>query len=122
MSKKYNLQLQLINLFGNNNNPLSFTEIEDGLEREFNKTSIYRQLESLQESRKLNKIVTHQGAFYELRKSDDYHLHTHCEKCNNIECVDNQAILQLNSKEGFVSKQFSLVAEGLCENCNQKET
>ncbi len=120
VSKKYNLESQLRNLFENSQEPLCYSQIESSLNTKYNKTSVYRQLEKLLNNGVLNKLETNKGSFYELKSSSNNHLHTHCKICNDIKCIADQTIKPSEGVSGFVNEQFSLVIEGLCGKCSKQ--
>lgn len=124
--KKTPLRIALLEIFSTENVHLSVGEIQKKLAEKNlspNKTSLYRQMETLEEERILSKTVLPNGvAYYEMRA--DHHHHFQCDNCQTVECIhdDNieNAIHQLEDtlqKKGLshLSHHFSLT--GTCKNC-----
>ncbi len=121
MTKKYNLQSLLLNIFSKTSAPLCLNDIEKKLSHKFNRTSIYRQLEKMLNSKVITKIETNKGAFYEQTESIDSHAHTHCKTCNEVECLEEEIKIKSDATNSFKREYSSIVIEGVCQNCSTIE-
>lgn len=124
--KKTPLRIALLQIFSAEKSPFSVAEIEKKLAKKKlfpNKTSLYRQMETLEEKNILSKTIFTNGvAHYEMHA--DHHHHFQCDGCQKIECIHDRdiedAIHALEhelQKKGLshLSHHFSL--SGMCKNC-----
>lgn len=119
---KTRLRQELINILTNQLVPYSFIDINDILiskDLQYNKTSIYRQLEKMLEEELIKVIDTPNGKVWEL-KTNHEHTHFICEQCNNTLCLDFdtnvlQEIANFNNSIKLKIKNLSL--SGLCSKC-----
>jgi Fur family transcriptional regulator, ferric uptake regulator len=115
--KKYNLREKILTNLKQSQRPISVKDLQDKLNQEYNKTSVYRQLEILFKSRKINKIETGKETLFEM----DSHKHSHfqCIKCRLIKCVllPKDFNLSLNELEGFQILDISINIKGVCQSC-----
>jgi len=117
-SKKYNLKERILTILKQSHTPHSVKDFQDDLNYEYNKTSIYRQLEGLFETGKVHKIETGKETFFEL--SNHKHAHFQCIKCNLIECIllPKNFNLDVKELEQFQILDISLDVKGVCKNCS----
>jgi len=117
-SKKYNLKERILTILKQSHTPYSVKDFQDNLHYQYNKTSIYRQLERLFETGKVHKIETGKETFFEL--SNHKHAHFQCIKCGLIECILLSKNFNVNLKEleQFQILDISLDIKGVCEKCN----
>lgn len=124
--KKTPLRLAILEVFLEQKKPISIGILEALLlEKKIspNQTSLYRQIESLSESKILQPIVLKNSAtHYELQTS--HHHHFVCNTCDKIECVEDPELdaqinlLQEKLQEKGIdisSHQFSF--NGTCSGC-----
>jgi len=122
------LKIIILDIFKNISKPLSALEIKkELLKNNFspNKTTIYRQLEKLEENWVLQSVVLNSWVkFFELKK--DNHFHFTCNSCDWIFClkdknIDSSILNKKNELEGkwFKIKGFDFFMSWLCENCNK---
>ena len=89
-----------------------------------NKTSLYRQLETLSQKQIINKVMLHTNiAHFEL--STHHHHHMVCEKCDSIECIADDhleesihTIEQKLQKKGLTIHNHHFSLSGLCQDCS----
>jgi Fur family ferric uptake transcriptional regulator len=121
---------EIITILTENNKPLSANEIIKLLaERRLsvNKTTVYRQLDLLQEYNMIHEIrLNDRTRRFEIsQKQEDHHHHLVCLKCKKIEDINFEEDLTrqeriIQKKKGFKVLQHSLEFFGLCKNCQKK--
>lgn len=108
--------------------PLTTQELLKALETnglKANKTTIYRQLESLKENNLVNEVHFNDRTIrYELKIANTHHHHLVCLKCKKIEDVTLPEDLHhqeemLFEKNNFKVLQHFLEFFGLCKNCQK---
>lgn len=118
-------KLALLDLFGNNNKPLTVTEILSILSQKGinpNKTTIYREIESLLELGHIHSLdFGDDKKRYEL-SSRTHHHHLICQKCDAIEDIileDDIEEIEYKVKQctRFKIKSHALEFFGLCHKC-----
>jgi Fur family ferric uptake transcriptional regulator len=116
--KKYNLREKILTNLKQSQRPISVKDLQDKLNQEYNKTSVYRQLEILFKSKKVHKIETGKETLFEM----DGHKHAHfqCIKCGLVKCIflPKEFDLGLNELEGFQILDTSINIKGVCQICN----
>lgn len=116
----------LLNVLAQNKKPLTPQEILSGLEKKgikANKTTVYRQIESLLEYKILNEVnLADRSKRYELSDEHGHHHHLVCLECGNIEDVELPEDLKKQEqlvwkKTKFKVLQHSLEFFGICKKC-----
>lgn len=88
-----------------------------------NKTSVYRQLDSLIDENLVTKIVLSDGiARFEMKSSDEFdYAHFVCKKCDIVSCAPIHPELKLKLANIFTNKSdlsaVSIEIDGVCDNC-----
>lgn len=106
--------------------PLSEKEIEKQMRMQFNRTTIYRNLNSLSEKGIIQRIVSDDCIKYKLNTSiinnhsEPDHIHFKCKGCNRVYCLEDLKVKDYPLPEGFnkIENQFLIV--GICKDCNEK--
>ena len=104
---------------------MSLTDIEQNFEQS-ERTTLFRTLKTFEEKGIVHKIDDGSGvAKYALCEANcncdfetDLHLHFHCTKCNETQCLTQQKIPNINLPLGFKALDANLVVKGLCSKCN----
>jgi len=119
----------LINILSKNLEPLSPQEILKKINRlglTANKTTIYRQLESLTRDRLVNEIhLNDRTSRYELAGTKNHHHHLVCLKCKKIEDVTIPNDLKNQEKTVWEKNKFKILQHyleffGYCKVCQRK--
>jgi Fur family ferric uptake transcriptional regulator len=90
--------------------------------------TIYRQLEKLEETGRVHRVPTEEGAFYQYcpHPADHGCFLLRCEDCGRIvhlECSHLEALYRhLESEHHFCVDPRRTVLTGLCQTCARKET
>ena len=123
-------RLQVLEVIGVNNSPLSARQIFETLSRTYNinRVSVYRILDLLVEKRLIDRISGGRRSFvYGLAPNENHpaHPHFYCKSCGNLECLNPQS---LNVDMQPMQRTFPGVIEnvevridGVCKNCLRTE-
>ena len=91
-----------------------------------NKSTIYRNLKSLEEEKIIHKTYNDQTKLYEyqLNNDCDHHFHLKCELCGrliHLECDELEELGgHLKTEHGFVINPLRTVFYGVCTDCAGK--
>jgi Fur family transcriptional regulator, ferric uptake regulator len=110
----YNTKLSqtLILLFAKTKTPLNLKQIIEKLKNQnYNKTTIYRKLETMENTGFLRGIDLPKSKVWELRNSVK-HAHFNCKNCNKIECMDVSF-----SNLVTTNQIIETVLIGVCQEC-----
>lgn len=127
--RKSKLRELIISYLQHNKAPLSALELMDKLLLEDlnpNKTSVYRELETLTNEHIIREVSLMDGKKrYELLIADrDAHSHLVCTECGSIECLEiddglHKVENKISNKHGFKIHNRILEFFGLCLNCSK---
>lgn len=101
---------------------MSETELKESYPDLFDRVTLYRTLKTLEDSGIIHRIVLNDNTVkYALNRhhheNDNLHSHFHCEKCNEVICLNGVTHFDVELPNGFVSKEVFVVVEGLCSDC-----
>lgn len=115
---------ELISIFEDNKDKsFSAVDLVIELKEKMNKTTIYRQLKSLEESSTIRRIYNPKTETYEYQYANgcSSHLHLKCKKCGEIihlSCSEaNAFISHIYENHGFVIDNLSTTVFGICKEC-----
>jgi len=123
-------RLQVLEVIGDNNSPLSARQIFETLSRTYNinRVTVYRILDLLVEKGLIDRISGGRRSFvYGLAPNENHpaHPHFYCKSCGNLECLNPQS---LNVDMQPMRRTFPGVIEnvevridGVCKNCLRTE-
>jgi len=122
--RKTPLRYKILSVLKNAVHALSQPEIEDKIEEDLDRITVYRTLKSFEEKGIIHRVFdiwgTAKFAFSlpsaEHQDSSE-HLHFNCTKCKHVFCLQSYSLPQLNFPQGFKPVQVSLSAQGLCREC-----
>jgi Fur family ferric uptake transcriptional regulator len=125
--KKTEARLRVLAMLASKNFATSQPDLEEVMV-DVDRATLYRILNAFEEKGIIHKVFDLNGtANYALCKSSceehhhhDEHLHFNCVVCNNVYCLDDLDIPELNLPAGFKSLNFSLSATGICPKCSKK--
>ncbi len=122
-------RLQVLEVIGSNNSPLSAQQIFDTLQRNnnINRVTVYRILDLLVERELVDRINGGGRSFvYGLAPNDNHpaHPHFYCKNCGNLECLNPQSLnVDVQSMQrtfpGLI-ENVEVRVDGVCKNCLQK--
>jgi Fur family ferric uptake transcriptional regulator len=122
------IRTALIEIMTKNQRPLSPQEllnylIKKGLEA--NKTTVYRQLESLQKNQMVNEVhFNDRVTRYEILKQNTHHHHLVCLKCQKVDDISLPGDLKLQEKKVWRKNKFRVTQHfleffGYCKSCRK---
>ncbi len=90
------------------------------------RTTLFRSLKLFEEKGLVHKIEDGSGiAKFALETAGEnganekLHLHFHCSKCGETQCLTDQTIPNISLPKGFKATDANLVVKGLCDKCYQ---
>lgn len=118
-------RVHVLEIISNKKYAVSQPELEKLLGDEFDRVTLYRSLAAFEEKGILHKILDLNGtATYALCAQgcdevahDDRHAHFICSSCNNILCLDEVILPQINVPKGYTIQQTEVTVIGLCAKC-----
>ena len=122
-------RLRIIEIVGNNNYPLSASDIFKTMERigNVNRVTVYRILDLLVKNGLVERISTGGRAFcYGIAPNEHHHPHPHfyCKQCGRMDCL-TPGILDVDTR--FLLKTFTgridkveVRVDGICKECLKK--
>jgi Fur family ferric uptake transcriptional regulator len=123
-------RLQVLEVIGNNNSPLSAQQIFDTLQRtdNINRVTVYRILDLLVNRELVDRISGGGRSFvYGLAPNDNHpaHPHFYCKNCGNLECLNPESLnVDMQSMErtfpGLI-ENVEVRVDGVCKNCLRSE-
>lgn len=118
----------ILEIFSKNKKPLTPLEILECLEGKgikANKTTVYRQIESLLSAKLLKEInFSDRSKRYELPDKHGHHHHLVCIKCGRVEDVSFDEDIKKQEKMVWKKNRFKVLEHsleffGVCKNCNK---
>jgi Fur family transcriptional regulator, ferric uptake regulator len=119
-------RLQVLEVVGGSNCPLSAGDIYNVLERTqaMNRVTVYRILDLLVEHKILERLSTGgRAAYYGLAPNEHHlpHAHFYCSRCGQMDCLRPE-ILSIDSellKKTFPGEiaRVEIRVDGICKNC-----
>ncbi|MDX1917620.1 MAG: Fur family transcriptional regulator [Candidatus Caenarcaniphilales bacterium] len=127
--RRSKLREAVISVLQKSQSPLSVTDLIEALsQRDLirNKTSIYRELETLLQEKVIHELDLMDGKKrYEiLPEGEDHHHHLICRLCGSIQCFDLADDLrslekQIHEQKKFLVQSHVLEFFGRCESCQR---
>jgi Fur family ferric uptake transcriptional regulator len=114
----------VLHQFYTSKHALSYSDINGYLLGKEDKATIYRTLKSFSEKGIIHEVFDgDKTTKYALCKNGcsvtehhDAHAHFKCTVCNNAYCLD-KPVIDISIPQGYISKTFNLVVEGICISC-----
>ena len=102
-------------------------DIYNDLNKEIGLTTIYRLIDNLVDTKRLNKYIGKDNiTYYEyLEKCDNNnHFFLKCDKCGRLIHIDCDCIIDLYNhilkKHNFIPNKDNIIINGICNNCINK--
>jgi Fur family ferric uptake transcriptional regulator len=112
----------VLNLLTSTGKAMSHEAIEQKIEVDIDRATIYRVLNRFCEDGLVHKIVAEDGKQYfavcmkcDERSFTDNHFHFRCTQCQTIECLP-QAV-HFSISEGYKVESVNCVLTGICKDC-----
>jgi len=115
---------EVLDVIAKSNLALSHDMINERLSIKIDRATIYRILNRYCEDGLLHKVIGDNGKQYFAlcKKCDETncshsksHYHFRCEKCGNVECLEND--IKINVPEGYVITNTNAMLSGVCKSC-----
>lgn len=113
----------VLNLLLHSKKALSQDAIENQLEIDINRATIYRVLNRFCEDGLVHRIVAEDGKqYFAICKECDnsgivqYHFHFRCLSCDTIECTDIP--VEYSVPEGYLVQSANCILTGTCKDCS----
>lgn len=119
-------RLDIIQEFLEKNVALSHSDLEETLNQQFDRVTIYRTLKTFLDKDLIHKVLDDSGATkYALcahgeMQHDHSHEHVHfkCENCGETTCLEDITLPEIKLPSGFEQKEMNLLIQGICEKCH----
>lgn len=107
---------------------VSFTEIQNEVQENVDRVTIYRILTAFEEHGLVHRIVDGEGVTHYALCSEgcdghehhDEHVHFHCDECGHTYCLHNLKIPSVALPQGFQTEAMDIHARGICSRCSVK--
>lgn len=103
---------------------LAHSDLEEILDTQFDRVTIYRTLKTFLDKDVVHKVLDDSGATkYALcAHEEDTHNHEHvhfkCENCGETTCLEAITLPTIKLPKGFEKKEMNLLVQGICEKCH----
>jgi Fur family ferric uptake transcriptional regulator len=103
---------------------LAHSDLEDSLDSQFDRVTIYRTLKTFVDKDVVHKVLDDSGATkYALCSHEDEahnheHVHFKCEVCGETTCIETITLPNIKLPKGFKKKEMSLLVQGVCNKCH----
>ncbi len=117
-------RLEIIREFLSKQVALAHSDLEESLNSQFDRVTIYRTLKTFLDQDLVHKVLDDSGATkYALcshEEADHNHEHVHfkCEKCGETTCLDAIALPKISLPKGFKKQEMNLLIQGTCSKCS----
>jgi Fur family ferric uptake transcriptional regulator len=87
--------------------------------------TLYRTLKTFEEKGLIHSVVDSNGVTKYAMCEDgctsdhkhDEHVHFHCQKCDEVVCLDGLKVPSLDLPKGYKADKANLIVTGLCDKC-----
>jgi len=118
-------RMRLLRVLSECKQAISEKELEVLMNGNCNRTTIYRNLNSLVEKKIVHRILSGEAVKYKLiagsdavKKSD--HVHFECNICNTTFCFEELTVQDFPLSVGFTKLENQFIIIGICKNCIHK--
>lgn len=119
--RKTPLRYKILSVLKGSKHALSQPEIENYIEGESDRITVYRTLKTFEEKKIIHRVFDIWGvakfAFSTAQGTISDHFHFSCTSCKHVFCLGNYNIPDLNFPKGFKLQQINLSAQGICLDC-----
>jgi Fur family ferric uptake transcriptional regulator len=124
--RKTIIRSALLQVFLEKNVALSHGEVEQMMEGNFDRLTIYRTLKTFDEKGLIHKVID-DGAVIkyalceeecEAHDHKDNHVHFKCENCEQTFCLHHVPVEKFDLPKGFKATDYQLLVLGTCGSCN----
>ncbi|MFD2035873.1 Fur family transcriptional regulator [Belliella marina] len=122
-----NCRKEVLDTFLKKQAALSHADLENTLQNDFDRVTIYRTLKTFLDKDVIHKVLDDSGAAkyalcshsHEDHEHHDHdHVHFKCEKCGETKCIEEATLPKIELPLGFINKETSLLIQGVCDKCS----
>ena len=121
-------RIDILDLFLDKDFALSNADIEENVNKSFDRVTVYRTLKTFLSKGIIHKVLDDSGILKyalckdECQEQNHHHQHVHfkCNKCGQTNCLDSVQIPSINLPEGYQFIESNLLINGICVNCIEK--
>ncbi|TAH20300.1 MAG: transcriptional repressor [Cytophagales bacterium] len=125
--RKTKIRLEVLDFFLSKNYALSHAEIEEAIDKSYDRVTIYRTLKSFEEQGLIHKVLDDSGTSkYALcasncmsHKHNDAHVHFNCEACGHTFCLEDIPIPAISLPTNYQLIGYSFLVQGVCKDCKK---
>jgi Fur family ferric uptake transcriptional regulator len=120
-------RIDLLNILSGCDQAISERELELRMNGTCNRTTIYRNLNSLVEKKIVHRILSKDAIKYKFvaGKPEDGqltdHVHFECRRCNTTFCLEDLSVQDYKLPEGFTKQENQFIIFGMCKNCSHEK-
>jgi len=117
-------RLEIIQEFLEKQVALAHSDLEERLNSQFDRVTIYRTLKTFLDKDLIHKVLDDSGAAkyalctHEEEDHNHEHVHFKCEKCGETTCLDSIALPKISLPPGFKKREMNLLVQGICDKCH----
>jgi len=117
-------RLEIIRQFLDKQVALAHSDLEETLDTQFDRVTIYRTLKTFLEKDVVHKVLDDSGATkyalctHEEKSHNHEHVHFKCETCGETTCLEAITLPAIKLPKGFEKKEMNLLVQGICEKCH----
>jgi Fur family transcriptional regulator, ferric uptake regulator len=117
-------RLEIIREFLDKQVALAHSDLEESLNSQFDRVTIYRTLKTFLDQDLIHKVLDDSGATkyalctHEETNHNHEHVHFKCTKCGETTCLDAIALPKISLPKGFKKEEMSLLVQGTCNKCD----
>lgn len=122
------IRREVLRLFLGCDHALTHHRIEQEVQGEFDRVTLYRTLRTFEEKGLLHRVLNDQDTIqYALCKDEhcqthqhkhvDNHVHFQCEQCARTFCMDDVPIPLVDIPENYKVRSMQLLVMGICDEC-----
>ncbi|MDN5205641.1 transcriptional repressor [Fulvivirgaceae bacterium BMA10] len=124
--KKTRIRLDVLRQFINYDFALSHQDLENKLDKKYDRVTLYRTLNSFEENGLIHKVPDENNVSrFALCHADcsalnhqDHHVHFICNACHHTYCLDDIAVPKVDLPDTFSIARMELTVNGICNQCN----
>lgn len=118
-------RLEIIREFLDKQVALAHGDLEETLDNQFDRVTIYRTLKTFLDKDVVHKVLDDQGVtkyalcMHEEEQAHNHeHVHFKCEKCHETVCIESVSLPSIKLPKGFKKREMSLLIQGTCNKCH----
>ena len=124
--KKTACRVDVLELLLANDHALSHSDLENAVDEQYDRVTLYRTLKTFQEHGLIHKVLDDSGTTKYAPCSDctleehhHEHIHFKCNKCGNTVCIEDIHIPKITLPQGFMIEERNILISGICNVCNK---